>query len=101
MQVIVVILFSFLCLNIQAQNCPKYDKAMTRGKYFLQRANYDSALVQFQVAQIAARECKMTTNEPADSLKNVFKGIQDQRDAAIAANKKAEEGKKSCDTFSK
>ncbi len=84
MQLTIAILFAFLSLTLQAQDCPKYIKAMDAGNYYLKKTNYDSALKQFQVAQVAARECGIVTKAPADKLKEVFKGLQGQRDEAIS-----------------
>ncbi|HEX8277111.1 MAG TPA: hypothetical protein VF540_00390, partial [Segetibacter sp.] len=83
MQISVSILLVFLSLSLQAQNCEKYYKAIKSGNDYLNHKNYDSALKEFQVAQIAARECGKVTNEPADKLKEVFRGLQAQRDEAV------------------
>jgi WD40 repeat protein len=84
MRVGFTLILVFLGLTLQGQNCFKYDVAMDKGSKFLAVKNYDSALVQFQVAQIAARECGKPTDLPAKQLEKVFKGLQDQRDEAKA-----------------
>ena len=91
-----VVLFVLSSLLLRAQTCPKYTVAISKGTRFLERKNYDSALVQFQVAQIAARECGLSTEAPAKQLQKVFEGLQaqrdeakQQRDRAIAAQKEA------------
>lgn len=58
----------FVCLTLQTQNCSQYDRAMQAGNHFFQKTNCDSTLVQFQIAQIAARECRETTDLPAKQL---------------------------------
>lgn len=90
MQIGYIILFLFVFGYAQAQDCPKYAKAMDAGNQYLEQKNYDAALVQFQVAQIAARECGITTKLPATQLEKVFKGLQAQRDEAVQAKKDAE-----------
>lgn len=69
--------------------CPKYNQAIEAGKIFLTQKAFDKAIVEFQAAQIAARECKQSKGEPAILLKKAFDGIQKQRDRAIEAGKKA------------
>lgn len=68
--------------------CPKYNQAIEAGKSFLIQKAFDKAIVEFQAAQIAARECKQSKGEPAILLKKAFDGIQKQRDRAIEASKK-------------
>jgi hypothetical protein len=93
MQIFITIFLAFLCLNVQAQNCPKYDKAMNAGHNYLNKTkqpDYDKALIEFQAAQIAARECGIITDKPAIELKKVFDGLKKQRDDAVNAKREAE-----------
>jgi len=84
MKINFLILFSFLCLNSEAQKtCLKYDEAMKKGYEFLNKKNYEKALPEFQAAQIAARECGISPDKPADELKKVFEGFKFQRDEAV------------------
>lgn len=96
MQIKITILFAFICLTSHAQktqkNCPKYDTALKNGYEYLSKKSYDKALIEFQAAQIAARECGIAADEPANELKKVFEGLSaqkkeaiNQRDAAIKA----------------
>ena len=79
-----------MLISAQAHSqCPKYSQAIKAGKSFLSQKAFDKAIVEFQTAQIAARECKQSKNEPAILLKKAFDGIQEQRDRAIEAGKKA------------
>jgi len=96
MQISITILFVFLCLNVQAQEqkCAKYDEAMKNGYEYLNTKNYDKALIEFQAAQVAARECDRNTNAPAIELKKVFDGLKAQRDEAIEAKKEAEKARR-------
>lgn len=89
MQKTLVVLLIFLGVQIQAQECFKYDRAMQDGKYYLDKKYYDSALVEFQAAQIAARECGKSTKPPADSLIKVFEGLKALRKSAEDATKRA------------
>lgn len=82
-------LFLLFGLYASAQPCPKYARAMAAGDVFLRRADYDSALVHFQVALIAARECKINNDSAAGQLKRVFEGIKAQRNEALAATQQA------------
>jgi tetratricopeptide (TPR) repeat protein len=56
---------------------------MNAGNEYLAGKNYDKALIEFQAAQIAARECGFVKSEPANKLKEVFKGLTAQRDEAV------------------
>ncbi len=95
MQSFLFLLFSFLCLNLQGQKCPdKYDSAMSAGKTYLSKSDYDKALIEFQAAQIAARECGISTNEPADSLNQVFNYLKKQRNESVDAKRNAEKSEK-------
>ncbi|MBC7777963.1 MAG: leucine-rich repeat domain-containing protein [Phycisphaerae bacterium] len=92
-------LFLSLCLlclssrTLSAQNqqeagcsdCPQYDAFMEQGRIFLKGEIFDKALTEFQAAQVAARICKCNSTAPSDSILKVFKGIQRQKDVAIAA----------------
>src|SRR5258705_11387302 len=96
MQINMTILFAFLCLNLHAQYCFKYEEAMKAGDNYLNKTkppNYDKALIEFRAAQIAARECGKVTEDPAAKLKKVFKGLESQRNEAIKAKKEAEHAK--------
>ena len=69
--------------------CPKYHQAMKAGKVLLEKKAFEKALIEFQAAQIAARECQIVKNEPTIMLQAAFDRIQSQRDIAIEAEKKA------------
>lgn len=79
-------------LNAVAQDCPKYAKAMAAGNGFLYKASpdYDSALLYFQVALVAARECRTNNDSATKQLKKVFEGIKAQRDEAVKAKQEAQ-----------
>jgi hypothetical protein len=94
MQIILSIILILLSLFSQAQRCPKFEVAMKDGKKYLLQKNYDKALVEFQAAQVAARECGISSNEPATELDKVFKGLQQQRDNALTLQKKAENARR-------
>ncbi|MEO8962635.1 MAG: hypothetical protein ABI325_12180 [Ginsengibacter sp.] len=98
MRIKLTLLFAILCLNSLAQepDCPKFRMAMDSGNYYMSikpTPNYDIALIKFQTAQIAARECniviKDSANDPAIKLKEVFKGLQAQRDDAFKQRNRA------------
>jgi len=99
MKIGITILFAFLCLNIQAQtNCAKYDTAMKHGYGYFNKKKYDLALIEFQAAQIAARECDKPTNTPAVELKKVFDSINSQKQEAVEAKHNAEKATKKTKT---
>lgn len=86
MQINITILLAFFCLNVQAQKtCAKYDTAMKNGYEYLSKKKYDKALIEFQAAQIAGRECGIAIDKAADELRKVFQGLSYQRDEAINA----------------
>ncbi|MEO6328933.1 MAG: WD40 repeat domain-containing protein [Ginsengibacter sp.] len=96
MQVNITILFAFFCLNLEAQDCHKYNMAMAAGDKYLNKTkppSYNKALIEFQAAQIAARECGIKTDSPAVELKKVFEGLIAQRDEAVQAKREAERQK--------
>jgi hypothetical protein len=74
-------------------DCPKYDAFMELGKRFYAEGELGSALTEFQAAQVAARFCNCTTQEPADSITVVFDMIQKQRDDALDAKDRAEKAR--------
>jgi hypothetical protein len=90
--------------TVAQTNCPKYGKAMTEGTQYFNKNSLDQALIEFQAAQIAARECGLDTNAPAEALVKVFNGLKKQvHDAkqALAQAKKdrnyAENAKRAAD----
>ncbi|MFN0214818.1 MAG: leucine-rich repeat domain-containing protein [Saprospiraceae bacterium] len=102
-------LFLCLCLfcivrsTLPAQNqqeagcpdCPQYDAFMEKGKAFLRdSASFHKALPEFQAAQVAARICNCNSATTSDYILKVFDGIQRQKEAAIAAQKRAEKAEK-------
>lgn len=90
MQKIIAILFILLGINAQSQNCPRYDNALKAGNEYLERRFYDKALKEFQAAQIAARECGISTKIPAAGLDKVFKGLEAQNRRAKFLQSQAE-----------
>lgn len=70
--------------------CPKYDLLMDLGNSFLKRGEPEEALIEFQAAQIAARECGLVADQPAAAIKKVFDELKAQRDNAIKAQKLAQ-----------
>ena len=90
MPIILLIILSFLFLNVQAQHpCPKYDIAIKEGNKELEKKRYSKALDQFQDAQTAARGCNNVTDTPALRIKEVFKAIEGERKRADSASKVA------------
>ena len=71
-------------------NCPKYAAFMQQGQEFLKNQVFDRALTEFQAAQVAARTCGCNSATPSAYILEVFKGMQQQKDAAVAAQKRAE-----------
>src|SRR5687768_866427 len=87
-----LIVFSImLCgFTLHAQQCPKFVKAMRDGNYYLKgNRSLDKALIEFQAAQVAARECGLNTNEPAEALVKVYNGLKKQVKDAEAAFEQA------------
>lgn len=88
-------LISFI--NLMAQtNCPKYDNAINKGKAHLSKKtpDFEEALKEFQLAQIAARECSLDEQAgkvAAKELQRVFRGLQKQSKDAIENAKRARE----------
>ncbi|MFS8083868.1 MAG: WD40 repeat domain-containing protein, partial [Ginsengibacter sp.] len=68
---------------------------MDSGNHYMSIKNYDKALIKFQTAQIAERECGIvfkledSAKDPANKLKEVFKGLQAQRDEAFNQRNRA------------
>lgn len=86
------LLMGGLC-PLLAQPCPKYTQAMQAGEQYLARRDYDRALVEFQAAQIAARECELPLHFGTKAnvqVQAVFAGLRRQRDDAEAARREAE-----------
>jgi len=90
MQKIIAILLILLAISAQSQTCIKYDNALKEGVKYLKKKNYEKALKEFQAAQIAARECGISTKVPADDLELVFKGLQAQKRKAEYLQSQAE-----------
>jgi len=69
--------------NVYGQNCSKYDKAIRAGDGFLRERKYEEAIVEFQAAQIAARECK---REPdlVERFRKVFEGLARLKNEAVS-----------------
>lgn len=84
-----ILLVCILFTSQAYSQCPKYHQAMKAGKVFLEKKAFEKALIEFQAAQIAARECQIIKNEPTILLQAAFDSIQSQRDIAIEAEKKA------------
>lgn len=74
----------------QCPNCSNYQEFMQTGKSYFNKAQYGKALTEFQAAQVAARICDCNSSELAIYIKRAFKGIEQQKEAAIAAQKRAE-----------
>ncbi len=77
-------------LTAQIKTCPRYDSSMSEGNRLLKDSSYDKALKEFQAAQIAARECKLSTTEATTKIKETFTRIASQRDTAIKLRTRAE-----------
>ncbi|MEO7767857.1 MAG: hypothetical protein ABIS01_10535, partial [Ferruginibacter sp.] len=106
MQINIAFLLVLFCLKLQAQTpkCAKYDEAMAKGYKYFSKKNFDSALIEFQAAQIAIRECGSAINnpkQPADELKKVFFELKKQRDDAVSAKTIAEKAKAQAQTAEK
>ncbi len=69
--------------------CPRYDRFMNNGNALLHERRPDEALAEFQAAQIAARECGLSTDQPAAALQRVFNVLKAQRDNAVKAQQLA------------
>lgn len=81
-------------LSLLAQdNCPKYTEAMAAGKIALAKGAYETALPEFQAAQIAARECglpPLASQAAAHGISEVFTGLKQQKENAEAAEAEAQ-----------
>lgn len=94
MRSIVILVLIQLPWQLYAQ-CPKYDKAMRKGDEYLHQKepDFDKALIEFQIAQIAARECRLAgdkSEQARQKLDSVFIGLKLRRDQALAAKRQAE-----------
>ena len=90
MQAIRIFFLVFISAFAFAQSCPKYDAAIKKGDRAFMLKNYDTALIAYQVAQIAARECGIEHKEPAEGIDKVFKALKAEKNEAIEAKKEAE-----------
>ena len=94
-KIILLIFFLQICsINALEAQCPKYDKLLNEGKSYLKKSFFDKALLKFQAAQVAARECGTDSKEADEEIIIVFKRLQKQRDDAIKSKKEAEEQRK-------
>ncbi|MFN0214819.1 MAG: hypothetical protein ACKVT2_11235 [Saprospiraceae bacterium] len=75
-------------------SCPQYNAFMEQGKAFFEKGIFDKALIEFQAAQVAARICNCNSSTPSEYILKVFKGIQQQKETAITAQKRAEKAEK-------
>ena len=89
--VITCLYFGLGCLisasSYAQTDCPKYQKAMEAGKALMRydSPDYDKALIEFQAAQVAARECNLSDRyirEATNQLTQVFAGIKAQLEIA-------------------
>jgi|GEM_PF-6140042 len=93
MQVRLMILLLLFTSVALAQPCIKYQEAMSAGDryYNSNPPNLDQALIEYQAAQIAARECGISGDTASLKLKLVFEGLKAQRNQADAARRLAEQ----------
>lgn len=85
MQIIpIVLLLVLLSSHTFGQHCPKYEKSIKAGDTYVRAKKYKEAIVEFQAAQIAARECDLSGDVLADKFKQVFDGLTRQKDEADA-----------------
>jgi len=90
-QTIVLLAMLYCCQALgKGKDCPKYDKAMKAGMILLQQDSLNKALVRFEEAQIAARECDIKGTEAAEEVDTVFKKLERQRDEAVKQKDVAE-----------
>ena len=78
--------------SIAQTACSKYNKAMKDGQTAITQEKYDQALIEFQAAQLAARECKLSASLAQDAtigIKAAIKGIQQQKERAETEAKNA------------
>lgn len=89
---IIAILICTCCLGLvlRAQDCPKYTKAIKAGSDSLSNKNYKGAMRQFQIAQIASRECNLKSDELAQKFKALFDSLLALQKKALADQQKAE-----------
>ncbi|PWS33361.1 hypothetical protein [Pedobacter paludis] len=88
----VLILLGLLSIGIVAvaQDCPKYTKAIKAGSDSLAIQNFKGAMRQFQIAQIASRECNIKSEELAGKFKQLFESLIALQRKAQADQQKAE-----------
>jgi hypothetical protein len=94
MRSIVFLVLIQLPWQLYAQ-CHKYDNAMRMGEEYLyqKEPDFDKALIEFQIAQIAARECRLPGDKSERArrkIDSVFIGLKLRRDQALAAKQRAE-----------
>ncbi|MBL7807027.1 MAG: leucine-rich repeat domain-containing protein [Saprospiraceae bacterium] len=86
--------FYFTGLLTLSSQCLRYERFMANGNKLLKIENKaEEALIEFQAAQIAARECGLNTDEPAIAIQRVFAVFKSQRDNAIISASIAKEAK--------
>ena len=93
-KILLLLCFCICSINAVEAQCPKYDNLMNEGRSYLNKSVFDKALLKFQAAQVAARECGTDSKEADDAINKVFVALKKQRDDAIKAKKEAEEQRK-------
>lgn len=82
--VIITVLLSFN--NLSAQKCPEYDRLMREGDSAFNQQNYEWAINRYSVAIL---HCQDKSEEIQDKIIEVFKKIEDVKNAAIKNEQKA------------
>lgn len=83
-----VIFTFFLLLSAMAvcgqTTCEKYNRAVKSGDDFMKVQKYKEAIVEYQTAQIAARECDNNPEGLTERFKRVFDALTEQKEEADA-----------------
>jgi hypothetical protein len=86
----ITIFLLFLSIFAYSQKpCTNYDNAMLAGKNAATAQNYKTAINQFLIAQVAAKECGKATKAPAEELEKIFGKLEQQKRAAEIEKQKA------------
>ena len=79
----ITIFLLFLSIFAYSQKpCTNYDNAMLAGKNAAKVQDYKTAINQFLIAQVAAKECGKATKAPAEELEKIFGRLEQQKRAA-------------------
>jgi hypothetical protein len=67
---------------VYSQKCPKYDRTIKAGDGYLNDKKFKEAIVEYQAAQIAAKECEISGEELVERFKRVFDALAKLKDDA-------------------